>query len=290
MQINTQKILEEIGYQLDNNIFPLVKNGGIIMPNDSPVSLSTMGEAKENERERKRRSKTRSRNGATGRERASNQTSSFICTNFQTQYESELNAVLEAYPKTRVWRQPGGLLLLTESALLASNQLPATFLIMIPYAKTEVVKGWGFWTSAIGIEWIGPRHTNFPDGSICAFEPRDGTWVKGDPLVQLIDLYSLWACRHLYLKKCGRWPGRQSVIHPYERFLELTPDEFCGCKHSDSLYGDCCHSKDQKRNIIAEAVNFLTTYHDGYRNPPKVVTDFILYQSNPPQISNLIAL
>ena len=52
MQINNQKILEEIGYQLDNNIFPLVKNGGIVMPNDSPVSLSTMGEAKENERER----------------------------------------------------------------------------------------------------------------------------------------------------------------------------------------------------------------------------------------------
>ncbi len=290
MHINSQNILEKIGCQLDNNIFPLVKNGGIVMPNDSAVSLSTMGEEKENERKRKRRSKTRSRNGTTGRERASDQTSSIICTDFQTQYESELNAVLEAYPKTRVWRQPDGLLLLTESALLASNHLPATFFIMIPYAKTEVVKGWGFWTSAIGIEWIGPRHTNFPDGSICAFEPSDGTWSKGDPIIELIDLYSLWALRHIHLKIFGRWPGRQAVHFPYERILELRSDEYCGCKHSDKLYGECCQKNDLKRNRVSDAVNFTITFHNGFRNPPDIVTNIILYRTNPPKINDLVSL
>ena len=290
MHINNQKILEEIGYQLDNNIFPLVKNGGIVMPNDSPVSLLTMGEVKEDERERKRRSKTRSRNGTTGREGASNQTSSIICTDFQTQYESELNAVLEAYPKTQVWRQPDGLLLLTESALLASNQLPATFFIMIPYAKTEVVKGWGFWSSAIGIEWIGPRHTNFPDGSICAFERSDDTWTKSDPIIELIDLYSLWALRHIHLKTFGRWPGRQAIHSPFERILELGSDEYCGCNISDKLYSECCQIKDLKRNRIADTINFIIKSNGCYRKPPDMVNNFILYQTRPPKINDLIFL
>ena len=108
--------------------------------------------------------------------------------------------------------------------------------------------------------------------------------------MQLIDLYSLWACRHLYLKEYDRWPGRQAVIHPYERILELKLNEYCGCDHSNNLYGDCCHRKDLKCNRIAEAVNFTIAYHGGYRKPPKAVTDFILYQSNPPQIHDLLSL
>jgi hypothetical protein len=290
MHINNQKILEEIGCQLDNNIFPLVKNGGIVTPSDSAVSLSTMGEEKEDERQRKRRSKTRARNGATGRKGASNQTTPIICTDFQTQYESELSAILEAYPKTQVWRQPDGLLLLTESALFTDNQQPATFFIMIPFAKKEVVKGWGFWTSAISIDWVGPRHTNFPDGSICAFERSDGTWVKGDPLVQLIDLYSLWAFRHLCLKTFGRWPGRQAVHFPYERILELRSDEYCGCNISDKLYSECCQNKDLRRNRIADAIHFAIESNGCYRKPPEIITNFIWNQINPPQINDLLSL
>jgi len=46
------------------------------------------------------------------------ETPSLIRTKLHTQYESELNAVHAAYPKTLVWNQPEGMLLLTESALL----------------------------------------------------------------------------------------------------------------------------------------------------------------------------
>lgn len=280
--------LQLIGRQLDSDIYPTVYNGGIVMPCDTGVT-ETRGKEKQHERQRSRRSKTRPWDGTAGRQGPPSETPSLIVTDLQTQYESELNAVYEAYPKTQVWNQPEGMLLLTESALLDGLNRTALFLVAIPYAKYSVVKGWGFWgVSIIGVEWIGPRHTNFPDGSICAFEPKDGTWKTGDPLVQLLDLYSLWALRQLYMKIFGRWPGYQSINFPYERILELRSDEYCGCNHSDRLYGECCQKNDMKRNIIADAINFITRCHGGHRNPPNMVTEFVLTRSNPPSISDLL--
>ncbi len=288
MHTNTQNILQAVGHQLDKNIFPFVKNGGLVMLNETTVT-SNLGKEKQHERERTRRSKSKPWKGSAGGQGPSSQTSPLICTDFQAQCESELDAVNEAYPKTRVWHQPEGLLLLTESALLANHEQPAIFLVVFPYAVKPVVKGWGFWAGSISVEWIGPRHTNFPDGSICAFEPIDGTWMKGDPIVQLLDLYSLWAFRHLFMKTFGRWPGRQAIHFPYERILELRSDEFCGCEHSDRLYGECCQDRDLKRNRIADAVNFAIKCHGGYRKPPDTVINFVLEQSKLPEINQLIS-
>lgn len=240
------------------------------------------------ERQRTRRSKTRPRDGTTRRQGPASEASSLICADLQTRYESELNAMYEAYPKTRVWKQQEGMLLLTESALLSGLEQPAIFLVAIPYAKHLFVRGWGFWgVSVVGIEWIGPRHTNFPDGSICAFEPSDGTWKSGDSLTQLLDFYSLWALRHLHMKVFDRWPGYQAVHTPYERILELRPEEHCGCEHSDRLYGECCQKNDKKRNIIADAINFTLKSHGGRRMPPPMVTDFVLNRTNPLNVADL---
>ncbi len=186
--------------------------------------------------------------------------------------------------------QQDGLILLTESEILFGLNRPATFLVVIPYANNLVVKAWGFWVISINIDWIGPRHTNFPDSSICAFEPSDATWTKSDSLVELLDLYSLWALRHLYLKIHGRWPGQQAVQSPYERILELRSDEYCGCKQSDKLYAECCQRKDLKNNHVANAVNFILACSSGYRKPPEVVMNFIHTQSNPPKIVELISV
>lgn len=285
MHMDNQNTLRKIGSQLDSNIFPFVKNGGFVMPSEIVVTSKIVGEEKEHERSR--RSKTRTRKGTSRRKGTPSQTSPLISSDFKKQYESEINEVLEAYPKTRVWHQPEGILLLTESKLLVGHKQPATLVVMIPFNVKLAAKGWGFWVGSINIDWIGPRHTNFPDGSICAFEPSDGTWVKGDPIVQLLDLYSLWACRHLYMKTFGRWPGRQIVHFPYERILELKPDEYCGCEHSDRLYGDCCMDKDLKRNIIADAIHFSMKCYGGYRKPPEAIVNFLREQDNPPLIYNL---
>ncbi|HEB56393.1 MAG TPA: hypothetical protein ENI98_08830 [Gammaproteobacteria bacterium] len=289
MHSNVQQTLQDIGYQLDNNIYPVVKNGGVIMPCELSVT-SNMGEETKDEKRTSRRSKTRAWKRTTRRQRPSNKTTSLICTDIQTQYESELDAVYKAYPKTQVWYQQDGLILLTESEILFGLNRPATFLVVIPYAKNLVVKGWGFWVGSIDIDWIGPRHTNFPDGSICAFEPSDATWTKSDSLVELLDLYSFWALRHLYLKIYGRWPGQQAVQFPYERILELRSDEYCGCKQSDKLYAECCQRKDLKNNHVANAVNFILSCSGGHRKPPETIINFIHRQSNPPKIVELISV
>lgn len=282
------KTLQQIGHELDNDIYPAVYDGGFVMPYEADVS-ETKGEDKHYERQRTSRSKTGPREGATGWQGPAGKTPSLICTDIQAQYESELDAVYKTYPKTQVWKQPAGILLLTESALLLDYEQSALFLVAIPYDKRAIAKGWGFWgISKIAIEWIGPRHTNFPDGSICAFEPRDGTWMIGDPIVQLLDLYTLWALRHLYMKVFGRWPGYQAVRLAYERILELRPDEYCGCDQSHKLYGDCCQQSDIQRNIVADAIDFIRKTDGGHRAPPVIVSSFILNNTTPPNICDLI--
>lgn len=286
--------LQQIGCQLDNYIFPRVKNGGIVMPSGPAVSSATLGVEKHDAKSRQRRSEARPRPGSAGREGpprgswSARQTTPFVRKCIQTQYEDELDAVLEAYPGTQVWRQEEGLWLLTESSLLPGFQQRALFLTGISFAR-GIVRGWGFWSGClINPIWIGPRHTNFPDGSICAYEPTDGTWVIGDHIVELLDLYTLWALRHLHLQVLGRWPGHQSVRHPYERILELREDERCGCGKTDKLYGECCRKNDMARNQLADAVSFVVHSGGGLRKPPVAVMMFIHEQIEPPRFRDLL--
>jgi hypothetical protein len=96
--------------------------------------------------------------------------------------------------------QEGGFWMYTESALLPELGRTVSYLTGVSTDR-HFVKSWAFYSSAVGVFWIGPRHTNFPDGSICAFEPRDGTWCFGDSLVELLDLYTVWAIRHIVVVK-----------------------------------------------------------------------------------------
>jgi hypothetical protein len=288
--------LQQVGRQLDDYIFPRIKNGGIVMPSELAEPSSIVGVENRNDKtSRQRRSEARSgkgtsgRQGPAGRSWTPRQTPPVVGTSLQAQYEDELGAVHEAYPGTQVWRQEEGVWLLTESSLLPGFQQRALFLTGISFAHA-IVRGWGFWgCGAAGSTWIGPRHTNFPDGSVCAFEPTDGTWVIGDPIVELLDLYTLWALRHLHLQVFGRWPGYQAVCHPYERILEIRDDEHCGCGESDKLYGECCRDKDLARDRIADAVNFIVRSSGGLREPPSSVARFIREQINPPRFSDLLA-
>lgn len=298
MQVQTGilKTLREIGTQLDQNQFPRVHNGGVVMPSETTVSPSTLGKEKSNASSRQRRSATRPWQGAPGwqrqayRPRPTRGATPDVCTSLQKQYEAELDAVQEAYPDTKCWHQTEGMWLLTDSILLHGLGKKATFLTMIPYIKKFTVKGWGFWTTPIYNEWIGPRHTNFPDGSICAFEPRDETWINGDSIVKLLDLYSLWALRHQHLEILGRWPGYQSVPHPYERLTELRDNEYCGCANSDRMYVDCCKKHDLARDQTADALDFLLNLPNcGLRTPPKDFLRLIRHREEPPPIINFLS-
>lgn len=290
-------MLKEIGLQLDLDIYPSIQNGGVVVPSTSTGVNPHLGDKEaNNERERQGRPETGPWTGSarwqrqTDRGGTSNSAPSVLSTDLQVTYEGELSSVQEAYPGTRIWRQSDGLWLLSESTLLPGLQQKAIFLTGIPFVRTRFVRSWGFW-SGVPLKypvWIGPRHTNFPDGSVCAFDPKDGVWSIGDPLVRLLDLYTLWALRHLHLQKLGRWPGKQVASLPYERISEFSENEFCGCEKYYKLYRDCCRDKDLNRNLFDEYNDFLLHTGGAVRNPPDSVVKFMQLQKVVPSICDLL--
>lgn len=292
---NNLDILKKIGQQLDKDIFPCVVNGGIVMPSEATVSTLTWAKEQEDEKSRTRRpeagswTRTPRWQRTPDRDRASDHTASLISPDLKAKYERELMEVQEAYPHARVWLQEEGLWLLIESSLLPGLWQKAVFLIGIPFVRTLTVRAWGFW---LGIPftypiWIGPRHTNYPDGSVCAFEPNDGTWRIGDPIIPLLDIYTLWALRHLHLQTFDRWPGRQVVHHPYERLIELKGNDYCGCG-SHRFYGECCRPSDLDKNLISSAAEFARRTGGGERKPPAAVLAFIREKAEAPFVLDLL--
>lgn len=282
--------LREIGAQLDQNRFPRVHDGGIVVPRDAGRLGSTRGKEKADV-SRKRRSSAGPRKGPAGwqgqavRPGSAGGASPVLGADLRERYEGELGALLSAYPDTRVWKHEAGMWLLTESAVLSGLGKKATFFVLVPFARRFRVRTWAFWTTALSVNWIGPRHTNFPDGSICAFEPRDQTWVPGGSLVKLFDFYTVWALRHLHLETFDRWPGYQSVPEPFERLQELRDDEYCGCEKSHKLYGECCKPGDLEKR--ASGIDFVLKR--GRRQPPDDIVRFVRVRDQVPPLEKFLA-
>lgn len=288
--------LHKIGQQLDRNITLFVKNGGIVVPNTIPVSLLNLGVEVKNEKQRTKRSETRTwPRPIRGQRPASRswktcQPASVVSAAIKSTYEQEVDELKRIYPNSKVWLEEEGMWLLTESAVLPEHLRKAIFFTGISFRYPFRVRSWGFWKGGLRGEptWIGPRHTNFPDGSVCAFEPTDRTWLIGNPLVKLLDLYTVWALRHLHLEIFGRWPGHQAVFLPCERIMELREDEFCGCGMFDKLYGECCQEKDLARDRVADAVDFCLYTGGEPRKPPDSILKFIYRKTDPPPTSELL--
>lgn len=105
----------------------------------------------------------------------------------------------------------------------------------LPGSSLKRPQGWAWWD--LGVR-IGPRHLNWGDGGICAYEYAS-EWAPGDPLIELLDLYSVWTARHLYLLTFDRWPGTQVMHTPYERLVDHQRGELCGCGSAEKKYEDC---------------------------------------------------
>jgi hypothetical protein len=192
--------------------------------------------------------------------------------------------LLRNYPRTVCWRQNQGYWLLVESAIFDNFDRAAVFLVGIS-TEHRIARAWGFWgESGVTRRWIGPRHTNFPDGSICSFVPADGTWLYGDPIIELIDLYTVWAMRHLHLENFGRWPGSQDAIYPFERLAEFHEDEICSCG-SQLRYGKCCRKSDLARNRISDAIVFALRSETKRRQPPAPIVSAALGLRKPPELN-----
>lgn len=136
-------------------------------------------------------------------------------------------------------------------------------------------------SSRISLDWPTPHQ--FPDGSICGFDPRDRTWWSGNSLVALLDLYSGWALRHLHLEAFGRWPGYQSAHCSFERLTEFTLGEYCGCGNHTKLYQDCCRNKDLARKPLPTFFEFWKFCAGRiHRSPPGLVSAFLQNPESPP--------
>jgi len=290
--------LNEIAVHFDNGMPLTVGNGGVVQPVTESVIPSHTGRGDQSEQRRQSEPSTRpweetsgwkgssksSPGASPGAFRATSSTTSLV--NSLTDYISQTKSELEyAYPQSHILTVDGGFWLIAESRLLIGVRPSALFAVAIS-EKMEKVKGWAFWHDPLipTPNWIGPRHTNFKDGSICAFEPTDGTWIYGDPIVKLLDLYSSWAVRQLCLAYFGRWPGPQVGHYQGERLLETKEDELCPCGSMEKTYEQCCAVPDRSRGAVSSVVNYLTQIDNPPRRALPEVQNFVSSRSNPPDL------
>jgi hypothetical protein len=140
-----------------------------------------------------------------------------------------------------------------------------------PFDSRERVASWGWWS--IGV-WIGPYHTYYGDGSICAYEVADGTWTHRDPLWKLLHLNTLWVVRQMHSLHFGRWPGKQILHTAYERLRDHRPGELCGCG-SIRLYDDCHRGLDTQRSFSEVKAEFDARCSSPERKPSREVLRFL---------------
>ena len=291
--ISTAHAVRMLGLHLDRGIFPVVLDGGVVAPSGATVPQYLGAETQNVGTRPFPFTPGASSSGTASAAPSSEATTrppgapaSIERSSIRARYEDELDFVQAAYPGTRIWHDEDGMWLLSESSVVEGLDRAATFLVAFCWSKAAV-RGWGFWRdSAMAVRWIGPRHTNFPDGSICAFDPAAETWVLGSSTVALLDLYTVWALRHLHLEWFGRWPGPQAAFHSYERRVEFHPNESCGCG-SDRIYRDCCAPRDAARRVVPDFVSFALRFAGGLRVLPPGMAQIALNAVSPPSVASL---
>lgn len=285
MNHQTEILLQTIGEDLDQRVFPTVHDSGLVWPARTVVISQPPGQEIENERQ----------TNALGSWQAGASTASGTSCNAGPARASpslprrafeRAGAVREleaAYPGTEVTETREAVWLRIPATLLPNLGYRAIFVVVI-IPELRIARGWAFWDYGIwGLQRIGPRHTNYGDASICAFDDRDGTWSYGDSLVAFLDLFTVWAVRHLYLREFGRWPGPQASFSPFERLRECHDDESCGCDHPKGRYAICC--KDGDYLLAARAKNKNLTQILLPRSIPTEVSSFAARMASPPSIT-----
>lgn len=138
-------------------------------------------------------------------------------------------AELLAYFDAQVIQQQHGLWVVARVFPLGVDGPQFWLAIAVPFHQDSKPQGWAFLMKGNYVEPIGPRHTNFPDHSICADGEDEKGWYPIDGLRALVSLYSTWLFRQLYFQQFGLWPCRQWGATALYRRLEFHPDEWCGC-------------------------------------------------------------
>ena len=277
MRPDSLTLLKKIGDDLDRQRTLRVRRGGTVWPGDVRLSQDTLGSSEEviahgTEHEGPSGAggpAAGSWQGPAGRgaagSRPSRTAASLIrVAGLTPDAEKDLVEATEEYPQL-VPRIASSIVWL-EGLVRPVARLQAARLIMsYPRDRLIPVRAWAWWEDGL---WIGPRHVNFVEGTICAYEPGDGVWDRSKPLVRLLDLYAVWIARHLYLRTFDRWPGPQIMHTAHERLTENKPEELCAGCTSGLRYGECCRPKDLARDPKDVLREFLQRCPSPLRKAP----------------------
>lgn len=276
--------LKRIGDDLDRGIYPIAYTGGVVLPgNTQPVSTAPGEEFTSNAAESEagstrpeaRPGEGPAGNGATG-ERSSGAAALILGQPGLTDsVREDLVGAIEAYPQFYVRFAPQGAWLC--GWLRPIPDLPERVFLVIYYPLSfptdpkPRLASWAWWESGV---WVGPRHTNCGDGSICAFDPSDGVWEAGDALWLYMDLMSVWIVRHIFLRRFDRWPGKQVLHTAFERLRDHRPGELCGCR-SGLRYEACHQVRDRRRPVWLAISDYLRFFPNPIRRPSDEVLSFM---------------
>ena len=301
-QILGRALLQKMGEDLDNEVYPVVHDCGIVEPGQSHSQLQEPGMEDCYERQTTRgstagpRKRTAGGPWSSGEPPATGSGSTSTTSSFFSEYKlsdatvAYLEGVVGAYPTVQFRFTPDLVWLVHSIKPIRGLNETALLITAYPNDVRLPVKSWAWWGP--GLIWIGPRHTNYPDGSICSFEPTDpDAWQRGKPLRDLLDIHAVWIVRHLFLRYFGRWPGRQVFHTEYERLREHRPGELCGGCSSGLKYEQCCRPRDERKDPIERVFSFIRIFGHCERIVPKLVSDFVYGDRQaPPSLTELIAL
>lgn len=261
--------LSELGQAIDiDRQFQVFDDGEVGIVNDRIAKES------EDERQGTRGSATGSRQGAAGSRRSAGEARARLgLLDPQVVQLACLEELCRAYP-TDIISGDQGLWIIVKSSPLGNDGPQVTLVLGYPYSAEIEPRAWAFWKLGEFPKFVGPRHTNFPDASICAFGPGD--WKRADGVVALVDFHSTWLVRQLYFQNFGRWPGRQHGASPLYRRAEFSPEEWCGCG-SGKRYGECHLRADALLSDEAARAEHRKVMGSEYgpRKPPKSIMRFV---------------
>jgi hypothetical protein len=278
---NSVALLRRIGEELDLHRIVRVYRDGLVLPSAERPEPFLLGE-EIFDAERRRSSRPGQPGAREGGEERSAAESWSGCSpssllgergvDQESAADLEMAMDAQAYPHLRVRFASANLVLLEGFvAPVAGLARLARIGIRYPTDRSLPVKSWAWWGDG---RWIGPRHTNYGDGSVCAFEIPDGTWNRNHPLVKYLDLVAVWIVRHAFLRAFGRWPGQQVLHTAHERLTDHRPGELCGGCSSGKPYEACHKRSDVRLSVKQLEAEYRARFGIALQLPPGPWFDF----------------
>lgn len=274
--------LAGIGEALDKGREVRVLNGGtVVLGTASPLPSPSDEEEVASEGDGTGRPAARQGQGSAGRPRSAGGSAaggaarpdSQILGAAEAGVSQEMLGVETDYPQLVSFSTPGMTVLRLSVRPIMGLPDEALIVAFVPNNPRIPPAAWAWWSTGL---WIGERHTNYwPQGSICAYEPEDGTWFRGRRITRLLDLHVVWVVRHLHLKRLGRWPGPQVLHTAFERLNEQSPGELCAGCESGQRYEQCCYELDREPSWYERFKELMRGGRQPRRFPPSKVVDWL---------------